>query len=33
VSVKFYARGLGIVAEHDVAGGSENFKLVGVTRP
>jgi hypothetical protein len=33
VSVKFYARGLGIVAEHDVAGGTEDFKLVGVRRP
>ena len=33
VSVKFYARGLGIIAEHDVSGGTENFKLVGVTRP
>jgi hypothetical protein len=33
VSVKFYARGLGIVAEHDVAGGTENFTLGGVTRP
>lgn len=32
VSVKFYARGLGIVSEHDVSGGTENFKLVGVTR-
>jgi hypothetical protein len=32
VSVKFYARGLGIVMERDVAGGSEIFKLVGVTR-
>jgi hypothetical protein len=30
VSVKFYARGLGIVSEHDIAGGTENFKLVGV---
>jgi hypothetical protein len=32
VSVKFYARGLGIVAEHDVSGGTENFKIVGVQR-
>lgn len=32
VSVKFYARGLGIVTEHDVAGGTETFELVGVTR-
>lgn len=31
VSVKFYARGLGIVSEHDIAGGTENFKLVSVT--
>jgi hypothetical protein len=31
VSVKFYARGLGIVSEHDVSGGTENFKLVRVT--
>lgn len=33
VSVKFYARGLGIVSEHDIAGGTENFKLVSVIRP
>jgi hypothetical protein len=33
VSVKFYARGLGIVRERDVAGGQEIFELVGVTRP
>ena len=33
ISVKFYARGLGIITEHDVAGGSETFKLVHVTRP
>ena len=33
VSVKFYARGLGIVSEHDIAGGTENFKLVNVTHP
>jgi hypothetical protein len=33
VSVKFYACGLGIIAEHDVSGGTENFKLVSVTRP
>jgi len=33
VSVKFYARGVGIVAEHDVSGGTESFKLVGVKRP
>lgn len=33
VSVKFYARGLGIIAEHDISGGTENFKLVAVKRP
>jgi hypothetical protein len=33
ISVKFYARGLGIITEHDVAGGNETFRLVGVTRP
>lgn len=33
VSVKFYARGLGIVRERDVAGGNELFELVSVTRP
>lgn len=33
VSVKFYARGLGIIAEHDVSGGTESFKLVSVKRP
>ncbi|MDQ1696534.1 MAG: hypothetical protein QOJ03_1887 [Frankiaceae bacterium] len=31
VSVKFYAPGLGIVREHDVAGGTEIFELVSVT--
>jgi hypothetical protein len=31
VSVKLYARGLGIVREWDVAGGSEVFELVSVT--
>jgi len=31
VSVKFYAPGLGIVREHDVAGGNELFELVSVT--
>jgi hypothetical protein len=31
VSLKFYARGLGIVLERDVAGGSEIFRLVSVT--
>ena len=33
VSVKFYARGVGIVVEKDLAGGSEVFRLVSVTRP
>lgn len=33
VSVKFYAQGVGIVAEHDVSGGTERFKLVSVQRP
>lgn len=32
VSVKFYARGFGIVTEQDVAGGTEKFQLVAVTR-
>ncbi len=33
VSVKFYAPGLGIVREGDVAGGDEVFELVSVSRP
>ena len=33
VSVKFYAKGLGIITEHDVSGGTETFNLVGVRRP
>ena len=33
VSLKFYARGVGIVVEKDLAGGSEEFRLVSVTRP
>jgi hypothetical protein len=33
VSVKLYARGLGIVQEHDIAGGNETFELVSVSRP
>lgn len=33
VSVKFYAPGVGIVAEHDVSGGRERFELVSVRRP
>jgi len=32
VSLKFYAPGIGIVAERDVAGGNEKFDLVSVTR-
>lgn len=32
VSVKFYARGVGIVAEHDMSGGTENFELVSISR-
>ena len=32
VSQKFYAAGLGIVAEHDVAGGEESFWLVSYER-
>ena len=31
LSLKFYARGLGIVLERDVAGGSEIFRLASVT--
>jgi hypothetical protein len=31
MSLKFYARGLGIVSEQDVAGGNEVFQLVRVT--
>lgn len=33
VAVKFYARGVGIIAERDVAGGDEVFELTKVTRP
>src|SRR4051795_6078258 len=33
VSLKFYAPGLGIVRERDVAGGQELFQLVGFTKP
>src|SRR3954447_14817934 len=33
VSLKFYAPGLGIVRERDVAGGAEVFQLVGFTKP
>jgi hypothetical protein len=31
VSVKFYAPGVGIVAERDVAGGTEKFELISVS--
>ena len=33
VSLKLYAPGLGIVAERDVAGGTENMKLIAVRHP
>ncbi|MCW2764180.1 MAG: hypothetical protein JWO11_139 [Nocardioides sp.] len=33
VSTKFYARGVGLVLERDVAGGHEVFKLVAFHRP
>jgi len=33
ISMKLYARGLGIVKEMDMAGGNERFELVAVTRP
>jgi hypothetical protein len=33
VSMKFYARGLGIVEERDIAAGSEHFWMVSATRP
>ena len=33
ISEKFYAAGLGIIAEHDVAGGQETFWLVSAHRP
>jgi hypothetical protein len=32
VSVKLYGRGVGIVREYDIAGGTESFKLVSVSR-
>jgi hypothetical protein len=32
LSVKLYARGVGVVAEQDVAGGTERFRLVAVGR-
>jgi hypothetical protein len=32
VSLKFYAKGLGIVAERDVAGGTEDMQLIAVRR-
>jgi hypothetical protein len=31
VSVKLYARGVGIVAEHDLSGGTETFRLISVS--
>jgi hypothetical protein len=33
MSEKLYAPGIGIVKEHDVAGGNERFVLVAVRRP
>lgn len=33
ISLKLYARGVGIVKERDVAGGSETFEVVAVRRP
>ena len=33
VSLKFYAPGVGIIREGDVAGGQESFQLVSITRP
>jgi hypothetical protein len=33
VSLKFYAKGAGVITEHDVAGGSEKFWLVKIDRP
>jgi len=33
ISVKLYARGLGIISEHDVSGGTETFKLASATHP
>ncbi|GCD88556.1 hypothetical protein [Nocardioides sp. LS1] len=33
VSVKYYAQGVGIVTEQDLAGGSEKFEAVSVTHP
>jgi hypothetical protein len=29
--VKLYARGVGIVAEHDLSGGNETFQLTSVS--
>lgn len=33
VAVKFYARGVGIIAEQDLAGGNEQFRLTSVHKP
>ena len=33
ISQKFYAAGLGIIAERDVAGGDEHFWVVSSHRP
>ena len=33
VSMKFYARGLGIVEERDIAAGNEHFWVVSSTTP
>ena len=33
VEHKYYARGVGVVAEETVAGGHEQVRLVGIRRP
>lgn len=33
MSVKLYGRGIGILREHDIAGGAETFEVVRVRRP
>ena len=33
ISVKLYARGVGIIREHDLAGGTETFELVAARHP
>jgi len=33
ISAKFYGRGVGIIREHDLAGGDETFDVVAVHRP